>query len=119
MRSANSTGGIRLVPEHLDTDAIPSTPGQPVRVGADVQEIEVEGETHPPDRARRSTTADVAKEEHMGTTEGTAAGRVEIERWWPHLSIEAKHRLLQSSRPPRRRAAAEIERSPAAPRPSG
>ena len=30
----------------------------------------------------------------MGTTEGTAASRVEIERWWPHLSIEAKHRLL-------------------------
>lgn len=27
-------------------------------------------------------------------TEDTAAGRVEIERWWPHLSIEAKHRLL-------------------------
>ncbi len=30
----------------------------------------------------------------MGTTEDTTAGRVEIERWWPHLSIEAKHRLL-------------------------
>ena len=30
----------------------------------------------------------------MGTTEDTAAGRAEIERWWPHLSIEAKHRLL-------------------------
>ncbi|RZS68728.1 hypothetical protein EV187_1164 [Agromyces ramosus] len=30
----------------------------------------------------------------MGMTEDTAAGRVEIERWWPHLSIEAKHRLL-------------------------
>ena len=23
-----------------------------------------------------------------------AAARAEIERWWPHLSIEAKHRLL-------------------------
>jgi hypothetical protein len=30
----------------------------------------------------------------MGTTEDTTAGRVEIERWWPHLSIEAKHRML-------------------------
>jgi len=24
-----------------------------------------------------------------------ATARIEIERWWPHLSIEAKHRLLQ------------------------
>ena len=47
MRSANSTGGIRLVPEHLDTDAIATRPDQPVRVGADVQEIEVEGEIQP------------------------------------------------------------------------
>ena len=30
----------------------------------------------------------------MGATEDTTTGRVEIERWWPHLSIEAKHRLL-------------------------
>jgi len=47
MRSANSTGGIRLVPEHLDTDPIATRPDQPVHVGADVQEIEVEGEVQP------------------------------------------------------------------------
>ncbi|WP_235480740.1 hypothetical protein [Agromyces sp. Leaf222] len=40
MRSANSTGGIRLVPEHLDTDPIATQPDQPVQVGVDVQEIE-------------------------------------------------------------------------------
>jgi len=47
MRSANSTGGIQLVPEHLDTDAITTQPDQPVHVGADVQEIEVDSETQP------------------------------------------------------------------------
>ena len=30
----------------------------------------------------------------MSATDDTTAGHVEIERWWPHLSIEAKHRLL-------------------------
>ncbi|MCM3657680.1 hypothetical protein M3147_10495 [Agromyces mediolanus] len=40
MRSANSTGGIELVPENLDTGPIPTESGQPVRVGVDVQEIE-------------------------------------------------------------------------------
>ena len=44
MRSANSTGGIQLVTEHLDTDPIQAQPDQPVRVGADVQEIEVDSE---------------------------------------------------------------------------
>lgn len=39
MRSANSTGGIELLPEQLDTDPIPTEPGQPVHVGVDVQEI--------------------------------------------------------------------------------
>ena len=47
MRSANSTGGIRLVPEQLDTDPITSVPGQPVQVGVDVQEIDVDSETQP------------------------------------------------------------------------
>lgn len=40
MRSANSTGGIQLVPEHLDTDAIPMYPDQPHQVGVDVQELD-------------------------------------------------------------------------------
>lgn len=40
MRSANSTGGILLVPEHLDTEAIPTQSDQPVQVGVDVQEVE-------------------------------------------------------------------------------
>lgn len=40
MRSANSTGGVQLVPEHLDTGTIPTTDEQPVQVGVDVQEIE-------------------------------------------------------------------------------
>lgn len=40
MRSANSTGGIRLVPEHLDTDPIATIPDQPVQVGVDVQPVE-------------------------------------------------------------------------------
>ena len=30
----------------------------------------------------------------MGAPEDTTPERVPIERWWPHLSIEAKHRLL-------------------------
>ena len=47
MRSANSTGGIRLVPEHLDTDPIPTIPDQPVQVGVDVQEVESGSETQP------------------------------------------------------------------------
>ena len=42
MRSANSTGGIRLVPEFLDTDPIPTSPDQPVQVGVDVQPIATE-----------------------------------------------------------------------------
>lgn len=39
MRSANSTGGILLVPEHLDTDPIETPADQPVQVGVDVQQI--------------------------------------------------------------------------------
>ncbi len=39
MKSANSTGGVQLVPEHLDTDPIATTPDQPVQVGVDVQEV--------------------------------------------------------------------------------
>lgn len=40
MRSANSTGGILLVTEQLDTDPIPTHSDQPVQVGVDVQEVE-------------------------------------------------------------------------------
>lgn len=40
MRSANSTGGIQLIPEHLDTEPISAPPEQPVQVGVDVQEVE-------------------------------------------------------------------------------
>ncbi|MCM3658603.1 hypothetical protein M3147_15210 [Agromyces mediolanus] len=40
MRSANTTGGIELVPEHLDLEAVPTVAGQPVQVGADVQAVE-------------------------------------------------------------------------------
>jgi hypothetical protein len=47
MRSANSTGGIQLVPEHLDTDPIPTAADQPVQVGVDVQEVESGNETQP------------------------------------------------------------------------
>ena len=47
MRSANSTGGILLVPEHLDAGTIETLPGQPVHVGADVQEVEIDDETQP------------------------------------------------------------------------
>ncbi|MGI9824457.1 hypothetical protein [Agromyces sp. Marseille-Q5079] len=43
MRSANSTGGIQLVPEHLDTDPIAIGEQQPVQVGADVQRVETDG----------------------------------------------------------------------------
>ena len=46
MRSANSTGGIQLIPEHLDTEPIATGPDQPVQVGVDVQEVE-SGETQP------------------------------------------------------------------------
>jgi cell division septation protein DedD len=44
MKSANSTGGIQLVPELLDTDPIPTEADQPVHVGADVQQVDVAGE---------------------------------------------------------------------------
>jgi hypothetical protein len=40
MRSANSSGGIELVPEMLDTEPIATEPGQPVHVGVDVQEVD-------------------------------------------------------------------------------
>jgi hypothetical protein len=40
MRSANSTGGIQLVAEELDTTPIETVPEQPVRVGVDVQPVE-------------------------------------------------------------------------------
>jgi len=40
MRSANSTGGIQLIPEQLDTGPIETMPGQPVQVGVDVQEVD-------------------------------------------------------------------------------
>ncbi|HET6672181.1 MAG TPA: hypothetical protein VFG92_02295 [Agromyces sp.] len=30
----------------------------------------------------------------MTANEGTRPHHPEIERWWPHLSIDAKHRLL-------------------------
>ncbi|MFF2277397.1 hypothetical protein [Agromyces sp. NPDC058126] len=39
MRSANSTGGVQLIPEQLDTSPIATLPEQPVSVGADVQEV--------------------------------------------------------------------------------
>lgn len=47
MRSANSTGGIQLVPEFLDTEAIVTSPDQPIQVGVDVQEVESDSETQP------------------------------------------------------------------------
>jgi hypothetical protein len=40
MRSANSTGGVQLVAEALDTTPIETIPDQPVRVGVDVQPVE-------------------------------------------------------------------------------
>jgi hypothetical protein len=47
MRSANSTGGVQLVPEQLDTEPIPASSDQPVQVGVDVQEIDTDSETQP------------------------------------------------------------------------
>lgn len=50
------------------------------------------------------------KEAEMGATNDTTAGRSEIERWWPHLSIDAKHRLLADlDGPVDDETAAEIE----------
>ncbi|MFF2369177.1 hypothetical protein [Agromyces sp. NPDC058110] len=40
MKSANSTGGVQLVPENLDSSPIATTPEQPVGVGVDVQQVE-------------------------------------------------------------------------------
>lgn len=34
------------------------------------------------------------RDEELRQADETAA-RIEIERWWPHLSIEAKHRVLR------------------------
>ncbi|MDQ0577755.1 DUF7882 family protein [Agromyces albus] len=42
MRSANSTGGIQLVPEQLDKEPISTPDAQPVQVGVDVQPIETD-----------------------------------------------------------------------------
>lgn len=42
MRSANSTGGIQLVPEQLDQEPISTLDAQPVQVGVDVQPIETD-----------------------------------------------------------------------------
>lgn len=42
MRAANSTGGIALVPEQLDTSPIPVQDGQPVVVGVDTQHTTTE-----------------------------------------------------------------------------
>ena len=47
MRSANSTGGIQLGPEQLDTDPIQTLSEQPVQVGVDVQEVEQVEEPEP------------------------------------------------------------------------
>ncbi len=44
MRSANSTGGIQLVAEHLDPEPIPTDADQPVHVGADVQPVDMVSE---------------------------------------------------------------------------
>lgn len=49
MRSANSTGGIQLIPENLDTGPIQTLPEQPVQVGVDVQEVDA---PKPEDSAR-------------------------------------------------------------------
>lgn len=54
MRSANSTGGIQLIPENLDTAPIPTLPDQPVQVGVDVQEVDA---PNPDDSARRKQHA--------------------------------------------------------------
>jgi len=47
MRSANSTGGVQLVPENLDIEPIATSSDQPVQVGVDVQEIDSDSETQP------------------------------------------------------------------------
>ncbi|GAA1831582.1 hypothetical protein [Agromyces salentinus] len=53
MRSANTTGGILLVPEQLDTSEIPMEADQPVQVGVDVQGVDVQD-----DEADSGRTAD-------------------------------------------------------------
>jgi len=46
----------------------------------------------------------------MTANEGAPRNTAEIERWWPHLSIDAKHRLLaQLDGPIDAETAAEIE----------
>lgn len=47
MRSANSTGGVQLVPEQLDIEPIPTNSDQPVQVGVDVQELDTTSESQP------------------------------------------------------------------------
>lgn len=39
MMSANSTGGVQLVPEHLDTASIPVVPDRPAHAKVDVHEL--------------------------------------------------------------------------------
>ncbi len=46
----------------------------------------------------------------MTANEGARRDHVDIERWWPHLSIDAKHRLLaELDGPVDSDTAAEIE----------
>ncbi len=46
----------------------------------------------------------------MTANEGARRDHVDIERWWPHLSIDAKHRLLaELDGPVDADTAAEIE----------
>jgi len=52
MRSANSTGGIQLVPEHLDAEPIPTDSDQPVQVGVDVQEVDARAATQTADASK-------------------------------------------------------------------
>ncbi len=72
MRSANSTGGIELVPEHLDTSPIAVEVPEPLAA-------------EPKQGRRRGEGC---------TMTDTAEGRIPIERWWPPLSIDGKHLVL-------------------------
>jgi hypothetical protein len=60
MRSANSTGGIQLVPEHLDAEPIPTDPDQPVQVGVDVQEVDARAATQTADASKAAASRSTA-----------------------------------------------------------
>lgn len=77
MKSANSTGGIQLVPEFLDTDPIPTEADQPVHVGPDVQQVDIAGESR---TAQSKSGASKAAESKPAAAKAVASKAAETKK---------------------------------------